>query len=761
MDLVSEALALGRQLGADPALTAEALHTDAFDAAALDADLVARLRSVVSRLGEAYHTRGESLIGDAQYDRLFHTLRRAEEARPDLRTPDSPTHRVGGAPLGRFAKVAHAVPLLSLGNAFSDAEIAAWYERARRGLAAVLDDGEAVAVEAGLKIDGLAVALTYENGVLARAATRGDGTTGEDVTANVRTVRSVPLRLAGPDVPARAEIRGELYLARGRFEALNTALVARGERPLANPRNGAVGSLRQLDPTVTAGRGLAFWAYGLGPHTGAPPETQTAALDRIAAWGLPVEPARRVCAGDAERTPAEQAAAFCAEIAAHRDRLDYEIDGVVLKVDRTDYQALLGQVATSPRWAVAVKFPAREATTRLLSVLHSVGRTGVVKPVAALEPVEVGGVTVARATLHNTDYIHSRDIREGDLVVVKRAGDVIPAVVGPVVEARTGAETPYVPPTVCPECGRPLVRAEGTADLRHAAGGCPASLRRAVQHFASRVAMDVDGMGEKTAFALVDSGLVADLPDLFRLSETDLLGLDGVKERKAERLLAGLDASKGRPLARLLFGLGIRHVGETVARLLVAHHASLAALAAADGETLEAVDGVGPVVAESVVAWFADDTNRATVAGLDAVGVNTARLPSEAVAAAEGAAGPAAGRTFVLTGSLPTLTRPQAKALIEAAGGTVAGSVSKKTTFLVAGESAGQKQASAEALGVRILSEAALLALLGGTEPPEAPLAEAPLAETPPAEAPPAEAPLAEAPTRASGMPEPDLFGAA
>ncbi|HEX8298163.1 MAG TPA: NAD-dependent DNA ligase LigA, partial [Rubricoccaceae bacterium] len=601
--------------------------------------------------------------------------------------------------------------------AFSPAEIVAWYERARRGLASVLDDGEAVAIEAGLKIDGLAVALTYEHGLLTRAATRGNGTVGEDVTANVRTVRDIPLRLAGPDVPARAEIRGELYLARSRFEALNTALVARGERPLANPRNGAVGSLRQLDPAVTAGRGLAFWAYGLGPHTGPRPNTQTGGLDRIVGWGLPVEPARRVFRGDAEHTPAEQAAAFCTEMAAHRDRLDYEIDGVVLKVDRTDYQALLGQVATSPRWAIAVKFPAREATTRLLSVLHSVGRTGVVKPVANLEPVEVGGVTVARATLHNTDYIHARDIREGDLVVVKRAGDVIPAVVGPVADARSGAETVYVPPSTCPECGRPLVRAEGTADLRHEGGGCPASLRRAVQHFASRVAMDIDGMGEKVAAQLVDEGMVADLPDLYRLTADALLGLDGVQERKAERLLAGIAASKERPLARLVFGLGIRHVGETVARLLVTHHASLAALAEADGETLEAIDGVGPVVAESVVAWFADDTNRATVAGLTRVGVNTERLSSEAVAAADAKAGPAVGRTFVLTGSLPSLTRPEAKALIEAAGGTVSGSVSKKTTFLVAGESAGQKQAAAEALGVRVLSEAELLALLDGTDP--------------------------------------------
>ncbi len=707
MDVVSEALSLVRRLDSgDP----------------LDAVTVTELRAAVQHLGAAYYTAGESLVGDSQYDRLFHALRAAEEANPEWRTPDSPTHRVGGAPSDRFAKATHAEPLLSLGNAFSREEIEAWYERARRGLAAVLDDGDQPAVEAELKIDGLAVALSYTDGLLTRAATRGDGTTGEDVTANVRTVRDVPLRLTGADVPARVEVRGELYLARSRFEALNTALVARGDRPLANPRNGAVGSLRQLDPAITAARGLAFWAYGIGPHTGPAPETQTAALDRLAAWGFPVEPARQTFTGTEAETPAQQAAAFCDAMAHHRDRLDYEIDGVVLKIDRADFQALLGQVATSPRWAVAVKFPAREATTRLIQVLHSVGRTGVVKPVADLEPVEVGGVTVARATLHNTDYILSRDIRAGDLVVVKRAGDVIPAVVGPVVEARAGGEVAYVPLSVCPECGRPLVRAEGTADLRHAEGGCPASLRRAVQHFASRVAMDIDGMGEKVAAQLVDSGLVADLPDLYRLTPETLLGLDGVKERKAERLLAGLDASKARPLARLLFGLGIRHVGETVARLLVAHHGSLAALAAADGEALEGIDGVGPVVAESVVAWFADETNQTTVAHLADVGVNLVRLPSEPVAAEADGSGAAAGRLFVLTGTLPTLTRPQAKALIEAAGGTVAGSVSKKTTFLVAGENAGQKQTAAEAHGVRVLSEAELLALLDGTEPaaPEA-----------------------------------------
>ncbi len=349
MDVVSEALILLRRLGEAPA----------------DPALVPDLRSVVSALATAYYTQGESLVGDTQYDRLFHALRAAEEADPSLVTPDSPTHRVGGAPSDRFQKATHAEPLLSLANAFSSDEIVAWAERAERGLATVLDAGEHPAIEVELKIDGLAVALTYDEGLLVRAVTRGNGTVGENVTANVRTVRDVPLRLAGSAVPERLEVRGELYLARSRFEALNEALVTAGERPLANPRNGAVGSLRQLDPTVTASRGLAFWAYGLGPHTGPSPETQTATMDWLEAWGFPVEPARRTFAGSGTQTPAEQASAFCDEMAHHRDALDYEIDGVVLKIDRADFQALLGSVATSPRWAVAVKFPAREATTRL------------------------------------------------------------------------------------------------------------------------------------------------------------------------------------------------------------------------------------------------------------------------------------------------------------------------------------------------------------------------------------------------------------
>ncbi len=701
------------------------------DAGALAADL----RPVVDALAGAYYRDGESLVGDTQYDRLFHALRALEAAHPSLATADSPTHRVGGAPLERFEKVAHPEALLSLGNAFSEADLRAWHDRAVKGLASVLDD-EPPALAAELKIDGLAVALTYEAGVLVRAATRGDGRVGEDVTANARTIRDVPLRLAVDDVPASVEVRGEIYLARARFEALNAAAAETGEKPLANPRNGAVGSLRQLDPGITARRGLSLFVYGVGPVEGdpAPPTTHTAALDRLAAWGFPVSPHRLggASVGDV--------AAFCAHWAAHRDSLDFEIDGVVVKVDRLDYQALLGQVATAPRWAVAVKFPAREATTRLAAITHNVGRTGVVKPQAVLDPVDVGGVTVGKATLHNPDYVTSRDIRVGDLVVVKRAGDVIPAVVGPVVEARTGREVEYIAPTVCPACGRPIGRPDESADLRHLEGGCPAQLTRAVEHWAGRGAMDVDGLGKTIAAQLVAEGLVADLPDLYTLDRDALLALERFGEVKTDKLLSGIDASRHRPLARLLIGLGIRHVGETAARDLVAHHDSLDALAHAaqdDPAALEAIDGIGPIVATSVADWFADDANRATVERVKRLELNTRRLPGEAVATTDAPATAVAGLTFVLTGTLPTLTRPEAKRLIEAAGGKVVGSVSKKTDAVVAGEAAGSKLDAARELGVEVLDEAELLRRLAA-----------------PAPAPPDDAPDASADTPADASPE-------
>ena len=688
-----------RALLADPT-PADALTRDAAEA------LVPELRETVRALGRAYYRDGDSLVGDSQYDALFHRLAAIEARFPDLRSDDTPTQRVGAEPLDRFERAEHPEQLLSLANAFDADDLRAWDERVRKGLATVLDESETPRYAAELKIDGLAVALTYRDGVLTRAATRGDGQVGEDVTANVRTIRDVPLRLEGTG--GGLEVRGEIYMRRNTFERLNERLVDAGDKPLANPRNGAVGSLRQLDSAVTASRELSFWAYGVGPMDAAPPRSQTETLAMLAGLGFPIEPNR---IGGAT---IDEVAALCAARAASRDALDYEIDGVVVKVERTDHQRVLGDLANAPRWAIAFKFPAREATTELLDIVHNVGRTGVLKPLALLAPVDVGGVTVQRATLHNPDYITSRDIRVGDAVVVKRAGDVIPAVVKPVSEDPDRDLAPYTAPTECPECGRAVGHPDDSADLRHLDGGCPAQLRRAVEHFVSRGALDVDGFGKKTAVQLVEAGLIKDLPDLFRLTEDALLELDGFKEKKAQRVLRGLNAARERPLSRLLFGLGIRHVGETVARLIVAHVPSLAALAETDGETLEAIDGVGPIVAQSVVGWFEEPGNAATVEALRELGVRTERFDDEA--ASDTADAGLAGRAFVLTGSFGDMTRPQAKTLIEAAGGRVVGSVSKKTDVVIAGEAAGSKLTKAQELGVRVESPDWLVRLLAGEE---------------------------------------------
>ena len=670
---------------------------------------IGQLRAVVGALAEAYYVHDAPLVSDVQYDRLFRTLQTLEARFPHLQTPDSPTQRVGGAPQERFEKVTHPVPLLSLANAFESADLRAWYERAVRGL-----KGERPALTAELKIDGLALALTYEDGRLAIAATRGDGYTGENVTANVRTVRSVPLKLKG-EATARMEVRGEAYMRWSTFERLNERLAAAGERVLANPRNGAAGSLRQLDPTITASRGLDFLAYGLGPITAEPPPTQHDTLDWLRDLGFPVSPHR------ARLDDIEAVVSFCEEWAARRDELDFDIDGVVVKVDRRDLQERLGAIANAPRWAIAFKFPAREATTTLLRIEHNVGRTGVVKPLAILEPVEIGGVMVSKATLHNADYIRDRDIREGDRVVVKRAGDVIPQVVGPVVQARTGTERAHEMPAVCPSCGEPLERLEGEADWRCVNAACPAQLRRLVQHFASRSAMDIAGLGEKVSALLVDEGYVRSLPDIFRLEahRERLTAREGFGEKRVENLFAGIEEAKGRPLRRLLFGLGIRFVGETVAALLVGAFESLDALAEATEDDLLAVGGVGPEIAVSVAEWFGHESNRATVAALKELAVNTRRLPQEEPAAEATGEGPVAGKVFVLTGTLPRMDRAEAKRRIEAAGGKVVDSVSKRIDYVVAGSSPGSKRMKAESLGIPVLDEASLLALLDS--PPAAP----------------------------------------
>lgn len=671
--------------------------------------LAEALRPLLDAHGRRYYVEDDPVIADVQYDRLFAALQRIEARFPELATPSSPTQRVGGAPLDRFEKVRHPVPLLSLGNAFDLDGVRAWYERCRRGLKAGFGEDVQPALTAELKIDGLAVALTYRGGRLERAATRGNGVVGEDITQNARTIHAIPLTISpGADVrvPERVEVRGEIYMRRSHFERLNERLAAGQEKTFANPRNAAAGSLRQLDPAVTATRPLSFFAYGVGPVEGETPPSQHALLGWLGRLGFPTNPhVARFEALDGG------ALAFCERWAAGRDTLDYEIDGVVLKVDDFAQQEALGFVSNAPRWAIAFKFPAREATTKLLGIFVNVGRTGAIKPEARLEPVEIGGVTVSQATLHNEDYITSRDIRPGDTVIVKRAGDVIPQVVRPIPEARTGEEQPWQVPERCPACGSTLVRLPGEADRYCLSSDCPAQFIRLVEHYASRNAMDIEGLGEKMAVVLVEEGLIRHLADLYRVRQEDLEPLEGFAEKRAQKLLAGIERSKARPLSRLLFALGLRHVGRTTAELLVARYDSLDALAAASQEDLEGVDGIGPVIAESVVDWFALEDNQRLVDDLKALSVNTHRLPEEAPPPAA-AGNAAAGKTYVLTGTLPSLSRKEAQDLIKKAGGKVSSAVSKRTDFVIAGEAAGSKLAKARELGVTVLSEGELLGML-------------------------------------------------
>ncbi len=679
--------------------------------------LAGRLRTVLRAHSYRYYVLDDPLVADPEYDVLFRGLQAVEQQFPSLATPDSPTQRVGGAPLDRFVKVRHPEPLLSLGNAFDEAELRAWFERCCKGLGQEKGEATPPALTVELKIDGLAVALTYQEGGLEVAATRGNGLVGEDITRNVKTIYAVPLKIpVGPEAgsleaPKKMEVRGEIFMRRSRFAALNDRLAEAEEKTFANPRNAAAGSLRQLDPAITAQRPLTFFAYSLGPVTGEAPGSQFETLAWLRRLGFPVnEHTRRFESLD-------EVVAFCCQWTEARDTLDYEIDGVVVKVDDFAAQEKLGFVSNAPRWAVAFKFPAREATTRLEDIIVNVGRTGAIKPEAVLEPVEIGGVTVSQATLHNEDYITSRDIRIGDTVVVKRAGDVIPAVVKPLKEARVGDEKPWSMPTHCPSCGSELIRLPEEAEWYCLSSDCPAQFIRLIEHYASRNAMDIEGLGSKMAVVLVQEGLAAHLADLYRLDKEKLLALEGFADKRAENLLEGIEASKHRPLSRLLFALGIRHVGRTTAELIVPYYASLEALESATVEDLEAIDGIGHVIAESIVDWFraTDDhgqrINQRLVEDLRALGVNTERLPEEAPPET-GEESPVAGRTFVLTGTLPTLSRSEAQARIKQAGGKVTGSVSRNTDYVVAGESPGSKLDRARELEVKILDEAGLLKLL-------------------------------------------------
>jgi DNA ligase (NAD+) len=660
----------------------------------------AALRRQLEEANYRYHALDAPTISDAEYDRLLRELIEIEEQYPELRDPSSPTQRVGAAPSSAFRAHVHRVPMLSLGNSFSLEELREFDARVKRMLRLGAD--AAVAYVCELKIDGLAVSMTYAEGRLVVGATRGDGTQGEDVTPNLRTIRSIPLSLRDGAPSGRVEVRGEVYLTHDEFQAVNQEREAEGLPLFANPRNAAAGSLRQLDSSITARRRLQAFFYGLGESPVTPP-SQWELIRTLGEWGFRTNPHRRLCASIDEVIP------FCDEWQTERAALPYEIDGVVVKVNERALQEELGAVSRSPRWATAYKYPAAEATTRIQAIQVQVGRTGALTPVAIMDPVVVAGVTVTRATLHNEDEIRRKDIRVGDTVVIRRAGEVIPEVVAVLTEKRTGAETPFVMPTKCPVCGADVERGDGEAVARCVGIACPAQVQERLRHFASRGAMDIDGLGPAHVEQLVKLGFVHDPADLYALTKEQLLTLERLAERSAQNLLDAIDRSRSRPLARLLFGLGIRHVGEHVARLLAEHFGSIERLRAASEEQLAAVPGVGPQIAASVARFFRQEETTAALEKLKAAGV----LP-EAAGEHEQGERPFAGMTFVFTGGLETMTRPEAEEAVRARGGVASGSVSKKTRYVVAGEGGGSKLARAQELGVPVISEAEFREMLEG-----------------------------------------------
>jgi DNA ligase (NAD+) len=681
----------------------------------MPSDFLARaaaLRQEIERHNHAYYVLDQPTIPDAEYDRLFRELQALEAEHPELATPDSPTRRVGGKLLDGFAPVRHVVPMLSI-RTETDTEASgaqAFDTRVRKELG-LNESDPPVDYAAELKFDGLAINLRYEHGVLVQAATRGDGETGEDVTQNIRTIHAIPLRLKSGSPPPVLEVRGEAYMRRDDFERYNAKQREAGKPTLVNPRNGAAGSIRQLDPRLAAQRPLSFFAYGLGEVQGwTLPATHSATLDALEKLGVPV------CAERITGSGAAALVAFHDDIAARRDQLPFDIDGVVYKVNRLDLQRELGFVTREPRWAVAHKYPAQEQLTTVLGIDVQVGRTGALTPVARLAPVFVGGVTVTNATLHNQDEIDRKDVRVGDTVIVRRAGDVIPEVVAAVIEQRPEPAPPRFnilqSYPVCPVCGSHVVRLEGEAAARCTGGlYCPAQRKQALLHFAGRRAMDIEGLGDKLVDQLVERGLVHSPADVYGLSLDTLAGLERMAEKSATNLVAAIETSKVTTLARFIFALGIRNVGEATAKDLAQYFGSLDKLIAATETDLLAVRDVGPIVAQSIVQFFAEPHNLEVVSRLRDAGV---RWPE--TSGMQQSAGILAGRTLVLTGSLPTLTRDAAKEQIEAAGGKVAGSVSKKTDYVVAGEEAGSKLAKAQELGVTILDEAGLLSLLASHE---------------------------------------------
>ena len=726
-----------------------------------DAARAAALREAIRRHDHRYYVLDDPEIADREYDALMRELEALEERHPGLVTADSPTQRVGAAPSAAFPEVVHRIPMLSLANAFDEGEVRAFDRRIRERLGAQEASAQPGSAQPGsgqqdgarqggegdaqqdharqdaepsveytgeVKIDGLAISLVYEEGRLVRGATRGDGARGEDVTANVRTIRTVPLRLLGDAPPARLEVRGEIFMPRAGFERMNEAQRERGERTYVNPRNAAAGALRQLDPAVTATRPLSLHCHGTGAVSddAALPPRHSDVLDALAGWGLPVSPHTKVLAG------VEECLAYHAGMGRRRDALGYDIDGVVFKLNDLRAREIVGQVSRAPRWAVAYKYPAQEALTRLTGIDVQVGRTGTLTPVARLEPVVVGGATVTNATLHNQDEIDRKDVRVGDTVWVRRAGDVIPEVIRIDPERRPEGTEPFRLPGRCPVCGSEAVRAEGEVAVRCTGGlVCPAQRKQAIRHFASRRALDVEGLGEKLVDQLVERGMVSTVADVFGLEEGALAELDRMGEKSARNLVEGIGRARRTTLDRFLYALGIRDVGEATASALAAHFGGLAALRAADTEALTEVPDVGPVVAESVRRFFADPRNGEIVDALArelsweetdpvraeegaATGTEAEAAPPSPLAGKALAGKALAGKTFVLTGALDSMSRDDAKRRLQALGAKVTGSVSKRTDAVVAGENPGSKLDKAQSLGVPVIGEAELAELLGG-----------------------------------------------
>ena len=655
------------------------------------------LRRELNYHNHRYYVLDDSVISDGQYDAMMQELRRIEEQYPELASAESPTQRVGATPAAAFTQVQHRTPMLSLGNAFSFEELEAWYRRTKN----LLDDAEFPMV-CELKIDGLAVNLTYQDGVLVQGATRGDGTIGEDVTLNLRTIRSIPVSLLGKP-PAYLEVRGEVYLPVEEFRRLNEERTSQGEQLYANPRNTGAGSVRQLDPKVTASRNMQIWVYGLGETSnGLRPDNHWDALEWLKSLGFRVNTHNRLC-----QTPEEAYDYYQAWLERRHD-LPYEVDGVVVKVAPFSHQEALGVVGREPRWAIAYKFPAEQAVTRLLDIGINIGRTGSLNPFAVLGPVIVSGATVKLASLHNEEDIHRKDIRIGDWVTVERAGDVIPQVVGPLVARRTGEEQVFKMPTHCPVCGTEVVKPLDEAMHRCPNPSCPVQFFELLKHFVSKGAMDIDGLGEQWSHILIDQHLVKDVADLYYLNKEQLLGLDRMGDRLASKIITNIEASKERPLPRLLFALGILHVGSEVAELLTHRFSTLDAVAQATMEDLTDIEGIGPKIAESIVDYFSVPQNLEVIAKLQRASVkmhHDIHVPTAEEA-------PFQGLTFVVTGTLSGFTRRQAEERIKSLGGSVTSSVTRKTNYVVAGESPGSKLDTAGRLGTSVLDEAAFLDLL-------------------------------------------------